>query len=76
MEVDDVLELPLGNPWGMAGVGGLSLLEQDALRGLRGRSTPVQEGWDTTGDRSLRSLGASRGELFTTALLLDVSSGL
>lgn len=43
----------LADGWG----GRLSLLEQNAVRGLRGRSTPVQEGWDTTGEGSLRSLG-------------------
>lgn len=53
-------DLPLGNPWGMAEAGGLSLLEQDAMWGLRGRSTPVQEEWGTIGEGSLRSLGASR----------------
>lgn len=50
--------------------------------GLRGRSTPVQVGWGTTG--SLRSLGAGRQaagrgatrEVFTTALLFDVRSEL
>lgn len=58
-----------------------SLVEQNAVRGLRGRNTPVQEGWGTIGEGSLRSLGVSRqmarrGEVFTTALLLDVRSGL
>lgn len=33
---------------------------QDAMRGLRGRGSPVQEGWGSIGEGSLRSLGASR----------------
>lgn len=46
--------------WGGGTDGGLSLLEGDAVRGLGGRSTSVQEGWDSVRDGSLRSLGASR----------------